>query len=144
MKQGAGRRNKWLAAALAVCFAQVCSAQQTSEQSQTNAKEPPPAEGSDASELAKKTQSPVSDLISVPFENLFGFEAGADGEFSYTLLIKPVYPQPINEDWNWIHRAIIPVFDQPSLGPNGLGEECGLGDIQYQGFLSPANDSEWI
>ena len=35
------------------------------------------------SELAKKTQNPVSDLISVPIENLFGFGAGADGELSY-------------------------------------------------------------
>ena len=45
-----------------------------------------------AGELAKKTQNPISDLISVPFENSFGFGAGADGEFRYDLIIKPVIP----------------------------------------------------
>ena len=60
------------------------------------------------------------------------------------MIIKPVYPQSINEDWNWIHRALIPIVDQPNLGPGGLGEECGLGDIQYQGFLSPAKPGKWV
>ena len=36
-----------------------------------------------AGELAKKTQNPVSDLISVPFENSLGFGAGADGGVRY-------------------------------------------------------------
>jgi len=94
-------------------------------------------------DLAKKTQNPISDLISLPIENTFGFGAGADGEFSYTLTLKPVYPQRINDEWNWIHRALIPVIDQPNIGPDGFGDEFGLGDIQYQGFLSPAEPGKW-
>jgi hypothetical protein len=97
-----------------------------------------------AGDLAKKSQNPVSDLISVPIENTFGFGAGADGEFSYALTFKPVYPQQINEEWNWVHRLIVPLIDQPNIGPNGLGDEFGLGDVQYQGFLSPANSDKWI
>ena len=132
------------AAALSVVFSQVCLAQQPGEQAEPPPQTAPQADGDDATNLAKKIQNPVSDLISIPFESDFGFQAGADGEFSYSMLIKPVYPQKINEDWNWIHRAIIPFIDQPNIGPNGLGAECELGDIQYQGYLSPANERGWI
>ncbi len=118
-----------------------------------------------AGELAKKTQNPVSDLISVPFENSFGFGAGADGEFRYDLIIKPVIPMSINEDWNWINRVIVPVSSQPNMGSPGrrpsilralprpvvsaisrqdFGEACGLGDVQYQGYLSPAKPGKFI
>ncbi len=105
-----------------------------------------PSGGGEAStgDLAKKTQNPVSDLISVPFENNFGFGAGKDGEFRYDLIIKPVIPMTINEDWSWIHRVIIPVSSQPNFGPDGVGDADGLGDVQYQGYLSPAKAGKVI
>jgi hypothetical protein len=120
---------------------------QPAEQSGPGAEEvtaPAPEGEASATELAKKTQNPVSDLISLPFENNFGFQAGADGEFRYDLIIKPVLPVSLNEDWNWINRVLIPVSSQPNLGPNGIGEACGVGDVQYQGYLSPADSGEWI
>ena len=92
-----------------------------------------------STDLAKKTQNPVSDLISVPFQNNFNFSVGPEGEMRYVLNIQPVVPQRISEQWDWIHRAIIPVIDQ--LAPV---DKFGLGDIQYQGFLSPAKPSEPI
>ena len=89
--------------------------------------------------LAKKTQNPVSDLISVPFQNNFNFGVGSEDELQYVLNIQPVVPQRISDQWNWIHRAIIPVIDQPAPV-----DKFGVGDIQYQGFLSPAKTSELI
>lgn len=127
-----------------------------------------PADSANPEELARKTQNPVSDLISIPIENLFGFEAGRDGELSYSLTLKPVIPQSLNEEWNWIHRALIPIASQPGFErercpiaklrslesplrgalsdflPTGLDDACGLGDIQYQGYLSPAKPEKWI
>lgn len=105
-----------------------------------------PSAGGEASagELAKKTQNPVSNLISVPFESNFGFGAGADGELRYDLIIKPVIPMSINEDWNWIHRVIMPVSSQPNFGPDGIGDADGLGDVQYQGYLSPARPGKFV
>lgn len=97
----------------------------------------------DTADLAKKTQNPVSDLISVPFQSNFNFDVGPDEDLQYILNVQPVYPMSINEDWNWIHRPIIPIIHQPSLGP-GMDEEFGLGDIIYQGYLSPANPGKWI
>ena len=89
-----------------------------------------PVFAEDESELAKKTQNPVSDLISVPFQNNFNFGVGPDDDLQYVLNIQPVYPMNLSENWNWIHRAIIPFIDQPELAP-GIGDEFGLRDIQY-------------
>lgn len=91
------------------------------------------AEKEGATELAKKLQNPVSDLISVPFQNNFNFGYGPEEEMQYVLNIQPVLPQRVTDRWNWVHRPIIPLIDQPAPV-----NEFGLGDIQYQGFLSPA------
>jgi hypothetical protein len=96
-------------------------------------------EGEGATELAKKLQNPVSDLVSVPFQNNFNFGVGPDDDMQFVLNIQPVIPQHITGEWNWIHRPIIPVIDQPAPV-----DAFGLGDIQYQGFLSPAKPGKLI
>ena len=84
-------------------------------------------------ELAKAAQNPVGDLISIPFQYNANFGVGPEDEVQSILNIQPVYPINLTEEWNWINRIIIPVIDQPSPV-----DEFGLGDVQYQGFLTPA------
>ncbi len=88
-------------------------------------------------ELAKKTQNPVSDLISVPFQSNFYFNAGAKEQAIYVLNVQPVVPIRLTEDWNLITRTIIPIINQPSLFPR-MESAFGLGDINPTLFLSPA------
>jgi hypothetical protein len=95
-----------------------------------------PEQDAPTGDLAKKTQNPVSDLISVPFENNFDWGAGYEDELAYRLIIKPVYPTSLSDDWNLIHRALVPVTYSPEPAP-GLDDAFGLGDIQYQAFFSP-------
>ena len=90
-----------------------------------------------ATELAKKTQNPVSDLISVPFENNANFRAGPDNKVLNVLNIKPVVPLKLNDEWNLINRAIIPLISQPGVDGTPYGRKNGVGDITYQGFFSP-------
>jgi hypothetical protein len=90
-----------------------------------------------ATELAKKTQNPVSDLISVPFENNANFNAGPDDKVLNVLNIKPVVPIKLNDEWNLINRAIIPVISQPGVDGTSIGRKNGVGDITYEGFFSP-------
>ena len=97
----------------------------------------------DETELAKQTQNPVSDLISVPFQNNFNFGVGPDDDVQYLLNIQPIYPISLNSEWNLINRLIIPVIDQPELFP-GTGDAFGLGDIQYQGYFSPAKPGKLV
>ena len=70
-----------------------------------------------ATELAKKTQNPVADLISVPFQNNFNFNTGSKDATVYILNVQPVIPIKLSEDWNLITRTIMPIINQPSLFP---------------------------
>jgi hypothetical protein len=100
-----------------------------------------------ATELAKKTQNPVADLISVPFQNDFNFNTGEKDATVYVLNVQPVIPLKLTEDWNLITRTIIPIINQPSLfpGPDRISESAfGLGDINPTFFLSPIKPGKFI
>jgi len=94
-------------------------------------------------ELAKKTQNPVADLISVPFQSNFNFNTGPRDKMVYVLNVQPVIPIKLNEDWNLITRIITPIIDQPSLAP-GVETASGLGDINPSLFFSPAKSEHFI
>ena len=79
-----------------------------------------------AAELAKKTQNPVADLISVPLQNNFNLSAGPNDATIYVLNVQPVIPLKLTEDWNLITWTIMPIINQPSLfegttAPSGWG-----------------------
>jgi hypothetical protein len=94
-------------------------------------------------ELAKKTQNPIADLISVPFQSNFNFNTGTKDATVYVLNVEPVIPIHLTEDLNLITRTIMPVINQPSLAP-GAGTATGLGDINPTFFLSPGKPGDLI
>jgi hypothetical protein len=101
-------------------------------------------------ELAKKTQNPVADLISVPLQNNWNFGAGLHHDKTiFVLNIQPVIPINLNDEWNLITRIIMPVINQPSLFPTFGGlvpstTGTGFGDFNPTFFLSPAKAGELI
>ena len=109
------------------------------------------AHAQDTSDLAKAAQNPVADMISLPlqFNTLFGIKNADDP--AYVLNVQPVIPVNISEDWLVINRVIAPIIYLPSFSeglsqlpesgesPTSVNDEFGLGDINYTGFLSPAN-----
>jgi hypothetical protein len=94
-------------------------------------------------ELAKKTQNPVADLISVPFQNNFNFNTGTKDEMVYVLNVQPVIPIKLTEDLNLITRTIMPIINQPSLF-DGMESAFGMGDINPTLFFSPSKPSTFI
>jgi hypothetical protein len=90
-------------------------------------------------ELAKETQNPVADLISIPFQYNINFGYGPRNNTQSILNIQPVIPIELNTDWNLITRTIIPVIDQPI--PD---RKIGMGDVQFSLFLSPAKPGKFI
>lgn len=96
----------------------------------------------DDKELAKKTQNPVSDLISLPFQNNFNIGLGPDDDVQWVLNIQPVWPFQRGRV-NYINRTIAPVIYQPEIAP-GTGSEFGFGDINHTTWLSPAKQSKFI
>ena len=89
-------------------------------------------------DLAKQTQNPVADLISVPFQNNTNFNLGPKDRTQNILNIQPVIPINLTDKWNLITRTIAPIIYQPDVTSNS-GGEFGLGDINTTLFLSPAN-----
>ena len=102
---------------------------------------PPSDEDARTLELAKKTQNPIADLISLPLQNNLNFGYGAkdaphSSSTQYVLNIQPVVPVKVTDELNLITRPIIPVIRQPDLIDGG--ETWGLADIQLQTYLSPS------
>lgn len=99
-----------------------------------------------ADDLAKKSQNPVGNIISLPFE-YWHYDGMANDSKADALMIKPVYPLGF-EKVTLINRFIVPVLSVDAnvggvdLGniptPNADLDESGLGNIQYQGFITPA------
>ncbi len=87
-------------------------------------------------DLARAAQNPIASLISVPFQNNTTFGVGDYDRTGNILNIQPVIPTSLGEDWVLINRTIIPVAYRPELAP-GVDSAFGIGDITYQGFVSP-------
>jgi hypothetical protein len=96
-----------------------------------------------AEELAKISQNPVGNLVSVPFQNNTNLNYGPLKGTQNILNIQPVVPIDLSPDWNIITRTIVPVVWQPALSPT-VGSANGIGDVQFSAFLSPANPGKWI
>jgi len=91
---------------------------------------------SSESELAKQTQNPVANLISVPFQNNTSYNSGPRDRTQNVMNIQPVIPLELSDDWMLITRTIFPIVSQPSTMP-GQSRQDGIGDTLFTGFLSP-------
>lgn len=100
-----------------------------------------PAAEHDAAELAKKTQNPVGDIVSLPFQFNFNGGGALKDQASFNLNIQPVFPIHISPAVTLISRTIIPIDSFP--GTNGI-RYSGTGDIQEQTFLTPAKPGRLI
>jgi hypothetical protein len=93
-------------------------------------------------DLAKRSQNPIGNLISVPFENNSDLRDGPEDGYVNVLNLKPVYPVSFG-GFTLINRAIVPIVYQGQRVP-GESSKSGLGNFTYQGFLSPANSGPLI
>jgi hypothetical protein len=99
-----------------------------------------------AAELAKKLANPVASLVTVPVQyNSDSYGGANDGASVDRLVLLPVVPFSLNQDWNLISRTILPFVDQTGFPVAGLNES-GLGDTTLSLFLSPKSPTAdgWI
>ena len=95
------------------------------------------------SELAKESQNPVANLISIPFQNNMNFGLEPNLRTQNVLNIQPVFPFHLTDDWNLITRTIMPVIEQPDVRTTS-DDTWGIGNINTSLFLSPAKSSGLI
>ena len=100
-----------------------------------------PAGGHDATALAKASQNPVGDLISLPFQFNFNTGGGFEDRTFFNLNFQPVMPIKVTPNVNLIARTIVPVVSIP--GPEGL-RFSGVADIQQQLFFTPSSPGKLI
>lgn len=95
----------------------------------------------DATALAKTSQNPVGDLVSVPLQFNFNTGGGFADRTFFNLNIQPVMPIKVTPGINLIARTIIPIVSVP--GPE-LQHYSGTGDIQQQLFFTPSRPGKLI
>jgi len=98
-----------------------------------------------AEALAKATQNPLASLISFPLQNNFDWGGGPNGDgFQYKLVVQPVIPISLSEEWNLISRTIVPYVYQENVV--GTSTQSGLSDTVQSLFFSPVKPTSggWI
>ena len=110
----------------------------------TSADSEPAGAARDAdTDLAKKTENPIADLISVPFNNYSTFNYGGKGTFNL-LEIQPVIPIHLTPDWNVITRTVVPVVWTPDLSPIPT-VPVGIAPTDFSAFLTLKNETNgWL
>jgi hypothetical protein len=93
-------------------------------------------------DLAKASQNPVADMLSLPMKNKFNFGLGEKDAFAYELELQPVYPVHLGS-WNLINRLIVPISYQEAPFA-GMNDVFGLRDATYQAFFSPTQPGQVI
>lgn len=101
-----------------------------------------PSEAEKAAALAKEAQNPITNLISLPFQNNTNFGYGPKGQRTQNVLnIQPVIPVPLSKDLLLVTRTIVPLIYQPTSA-SGREGEFGLGDINPSFFFVPRTTSK--
>jgi hypothetical protein len=90
--------------------------------------------------LAQKSQNPIADIISVPFQYNANFNVGPYDRVQSVINIQPVVPIKLTDDLNLVCRTIIPLIDQPEFTKDQ--SIFGLGDIMEEAFLSPSKENK--
>jgi len=93
-------------------------------------------------DLAKQSQNPVSDLISLPFQSNNFFNMGDHDRTRSILNIQPVIPVKAGPV-NIVSRAIVPLLYQPDVSEPS-GGTFGTSDVTYTAFFTPAKPGKLI
>jgi len=108
-------------------------------------------------DLAKQSQNPIGNMISLPMQNNTYFDVGPSEEWANSFQFQPVYPVNFGKV-NLINRAIIPINYLAGQEVTVPAREqiqddyftfktdsvFGMGNITYQGFISPAKPGKLI
>jgi hypothetical protein len=94
-----------------------------------------PAKGS-PHDMARQSQNPIAPLIKFPIQYNSFLQTGPKGGTKSTLLVQPVIPIKINNDWNFIARPIITLENRPPF-TDSQKRNWGLANTTFEGFFVP-------
>src|SRR5262245_9970771 len=94
------------------------------------------------SDVAKKSQNPISDLISFPDQENVNFNVGRLDKTQSVTNIQPVVQIKLNQSWSLVTRWILPVINQPSL-LTGDSPDLGISVFNPTFFLTAPTVGGW-
>lgn len=113
------------------------TATNTDQESKSEVATPEASQADQAAELAKKLSNPVANLISVPIQYTWTTGIGPAESDQNRIIVQPVTPVSINNDWNLIIRTIMPLYIDQQSPTIGGQDVSGTGDILQSFFFSP-------
>jgi len=93
-------------------------------------------------ELAKKSQSPISNLTIISFQNDLLFGVGLEEELLYSIRAGFIFPVSLGEKVDLINRWFLPFVFQEASFP-GDTNSVGLSDLNLQALLTP-KEPRWF
>jgi hypothetical protein len=109
----------------------------------SSAKVEPAIEKGPDSAAKDAAQNPVAAAISLPLQNNTYYGIGPYRRAENVLLIEPVVPLRLSENWMVISRTIVPVVVVPRLSST-TEFNYGLSNIQPQFYLSPVHARKFV
>jgi hypothetical protein len=144
-----GRRTLAVAAisTLSIAFAANASYAQQAKGDAAQGKQ----QGNDAESLAKASQNPVANMVSLPLQYNYYTNGGLGTASEMVLNVQPVVPLPIGKNWLLVSRTIVPFVSIPlpttniASGINDLARPQfgGIADIQEQAYFTSAKPGKW-
>jgi hypothetical protein len=89
-----------------------------------------------AADLARKTENPLADLVTVPLQHNWDFGIGSRDAMKHTVKLQPIIPFPFGTNWLLFTRTIVP-FTYAEASEAGKRDASGLEDTSLSLFLSP-------
>jgi hypothetical protein len=93
-------------------------------------------------ELAKKSQSPISNLTSISFRNDLLFGVGPGDDLSYSIRTGLIFPISLGEKVELINRWFLPFVFQETVLPEDTNR-VGLSDLNLQAIFTP-KEPKWF
>ena len=139
--------SAWGAAAVLLLLALDASAQEAMQEGTSS---PASATATSSNAQAKSggvsaadAQNPIANLVSLPLQNNTYFDVGPNKSTVNALLIQPVVPFKLGENWELVTRTIVPLIYEPRTSQTN-GATFGLGNVQPQFYFTPAHPGSVI
>jgi len=92
---------------------------------------------------AQQAQNPIANVISIPFQNNTYLNYGPYRLTSNVLVVQPVIPISLTDDWNLISRWVTPIAALPRVSAT-QGSKFGLGNMEPEFYFSPTHVGDVI
>jgi hypothetical protein len=92
-------------------------------------------------DLAKASQNPVANMVSLPLQFNFNSAGGLGSKTELLLNVQPVMPLTVDRQWLLVARTVVPYVNVPM--PDGTRQR-GIADIQEQMYFTPREPGSFV